>query len=119
MGGGEQGVPSPGLGPLGRGSSALGSGPVSLLIVPSPCCLCPFEGSFVIREGGEPECPVLKEGRGASPGALFLSLTPEATWGPFLRLPSALSPPQGCCFADPIFYVIFVTFVLYTVNRSF
>lgn len=55
-----------------------------------------------------------------APGSLeSLGHDPEARLGAFHSLPGALSPPQGCCFADPVFYVIFVTFILYTVNRSF
>lgn len=64
-------------------------------------------------------CPVVKEGRGAVPSPLSFSLTAEAWVGLFLSLPGALSPPQGCCFADLFFYMIFVTFILYTVNRTF
>ena len=46
---------------------------------------------------------MLKEGRGAVPGPLSFGLTPEARVGLFLSLPGALSPPQGCCFADLFF----------------
>ena len=59
------------------------------------------------------------EGRGAAPRPQSFGLTPEATLGPFLSLPGTLSPPQGCCFVDPVLYLIFITFILYTVNRSF
>lgn len=62
---------------------------------------------------------MVKEGRGAIPGLLSFGLTPEARVGLLLSLPGALSPPQGCCFADLFFYMIFVTFILYTVNRTF
>lgn len=62
---------------------------------------------------------MVKEGRGVVPCPPSFGLTPEARVGLFLSLPGALSPPQGCCFADLFFYMIFVTFILYTVNRTF
>lgn len=62
--------------------------------------------------GGTGEC-------GPSRALESLSGAPEAKSGPFHSLPGTLSPPQGCCFADPVFYLTFVTFILYTVNRSF
>lgn len=55
-------------------------------------------------------------GEGCRPRPLSFGLTPEARVGILLSLPGALSPPQGCCFADLFFYMIFVTFILYTVR---
>lgn len=86
-------------------------------------CLCPFKGNFVvIHKRGQRRPYVLRGERGmCGPSGAWESLshTPEARLGPFHSLPGTLSPLQGCCFADPVFYLIFVTFILYTVNRSF
>lgn len=86
-------------------------------------CLCPFEGNFVVmhKRGRKRPYVLCREGCVCGPFRPLESLshTPEAKLGPSHSLPGTLSPPQDCCFADPVFYLIFVTFILYTVNRSF
>lgn len=82
---GEQGTPPPCSGCWGRGSLALGSEPISFLVVPWPWCLCPFEGSFVVicNRGGRRACVPRGEGAegwGADPRPQSFGLTLRPRW---------------------------------------